>query len=45
MSCLRGVAPNRRVIVISHEVAIAFAILLIFMVVGDRFLRMMSLTS
>lgn len=45
ISCLRGVAPNRRAIVILREVAIAFAILLIFMVVGDRFLRMMSLTD
>jgi MarC family membrane protein len=45
ISCLRGVAPNRRAIVILREVAIAFVILLIFMVVGDRFLRMMSLTD
>lgn len=45
ISCLRGVAPDRRAIVILREVAIAFAILLIFMVVGDRFLRMMSLTD
>ncbi|MGA7779960.1 MAG: MarC family protein [Paraburkholderia sp.] len=45
ISCLRGVAPERRAIVILREVAIAFVILLIFMVVGDRFLRMMSLTD
>jgi MarC family membrane protein len=45
ISCLRGVAPNRRAIVILREVAIAFVILLIFMVGGDRFLRMMSLTD
>ncbi|MFB9122453.1 NAAT family transporter [Paraburkholderia dipogonis] len=45
ISCLRGVSPKRRTIVILREVAIAFAILLIFMVVGDRFLRMMSLTD
>ncbi len=45
ISCLRGVAPDRRAIVILREVAIAFVILLIFMVVGDRFLRMMSLTD
>jgi MarC family membrane protein len=45
VSCLRGVAPNRRTIVILREVAIAFVILLVFMLVGDRFLRMMSLTD
>jgi MarC family membrane protein len=45
ISCLRGVAPNRRAIVILREVAIAFVILLVFMVGGDRFLRMMSLTD
>jgi small neutral amino acid transporter SnatA (MarC family) len=45
ISCLRGVAPKRRTVVILREVAIAFAILLVFMVVGDRFLRMMSLTD
>ena len=45
VSCLRGVSPKRRTIVILREVAIAFMILLIFMVVGDGFLRMMSLTD
>ena len=45
ISCLRGVSPKRRTVVILREVAIAFAILLVFMVVGDRFLRMMSLTD
>jgi MarC family membrane protein len=45
ISCLRGVSSKRRTIVILREVAIAFAILLIFMVMGDRFLRMMSLTD
>ncbi|MGF6599009.1 MarC family membrane protein [Paraburkholderia sp. GAS448] len=45
IGCLRGVAPNRRVVVILREIAIAFVILLVFMVVGDRFLRMMSLTD
>ncbi|RDK04767.1 MarC family protein [Paraburkholderia lacunae] len=45
ISCLRGVAPKRRTVVILREVAIAFAILLVFMVVGDRFLRMMNLTD
>ncbi len=45
ISCLRGVSPKRRTIVILREVAIAFAILLVFMVAGDGFLRMMSLTD
>lgn len=45
ISCLRGVVPERRAIVILREVAIAFVILLVFMVVGDRFLRMMNLTD
>ncbi|NPT40105.1 hypothetical protein GNZ12_01945 [Paraburkholderia sp. 1N] len=45
ISCLRGVSPKRRSVVILREVAIAFAILLVFMVVGDGFLRMMSLTD
>jgi MarC family membrane protein len=45
VSCLRTVSPKRRAAVILREVAIAFAILLVFMVVGDRFLRMMSLTD
>ena len=45
ISCLRGVAPERRTVVILREVAIAFVILLVFMVLGDRFLRMMSLTD
>lgn len=45
VSCLRGVSPKRRTIVILREVAIAFMILLTFMVVGDGFLRMMSLTD
>ena len=45
ISCLRGVAPERRTIVIFREVAIAFAILLVFMVFGQGFLRMMSLSD
>ncbi|MGH8782788.1 MarC family protein [Paraburkholderia sp.] len=45
INCLRGVAPHRRVVVILREVGIAFVILLLFMVFGDRFLRMMSLTD
>ncbi|TDN67648.1 MarC family protein [Paraburkholderia sp. BL10I2N1] len=45
IGCLRGVTPKRRVVVILREIVIAFVILLVFMVVGDRFLRMMSLTD
>ncbi|CAM2194461.1 multiple antibiotic resistance protein [Paraburkholderia kururiensis] len=45
IGCLRGVTARRRVVVILREVAIAFVILLVFMIVGDRFLRMMSLTD
>ncbi|KXU90503.1 hypothetical protein CI15_04695 [Paraburkholderia monticola] len=45
ISCLKGVAPERRTIVIFREVAIAFAILLVFMVFGQGFLRMMSLSD
>ncbi len=45
ISCLRAVAPERRAVVILREVAIAFVILLAFMVGCDRFLRMMNLTE
>ncbi|AJK45014.1 MULTISPECIES: MarC family protein [Burkholderia] len=45
IAALRDVPGERRVRVILREVAIAFVILLVFMVVGDRFLRMMSLTD
>ncbi|MDA0571292.1 MarC family protein [Burkholderia gladioli] len=45
IAALRHVPGPRRVRVILREIAIAFAILLLFMVVGDRFLRMMSLTD
>ena len=45
ISCLRGVAKRRRPVVILREVAIAFAILLVFMVAGNSFLRMMGLTD
>lgn len=45
VNSLRGVGPDRRVVVILREVAIAFAILLVFMLTGDRFLRMMNLTD
>jgi MarC family membrane protein len=45
ISCLRNVSPERRTIVILREVAIAFTILLVFMVLGQGFLRVMSLTD
>jgi MarC family membrane protein len=45
ISCLRGVAKRRRAVVILREVAIAFVILLVFMVAGNSFLRMMGLTD
>lgn len=45
ISCLRGVAKRRRPIVILREVAIAFVILLLFMIGGNGFLRMMGLTD
>ncbi|CAN0618392.1 multiple antibiotic resistance (MarC)-related protein [Burkholderia sp. lig30] len=45
ISALRDVPRERRVKLILREVAIAFVILLFFMVIGDRFLRMMSLTD
>ena len=45
INALRGVAKERRRVVILREVAIAFGILLVFMLVGDRFLRAMSLTD
>ncbi|MEX3606037.1 MAG: MarC family protein [Burkholderia sp.] len=45
IAALRHVPDPRRVRVILREIAIAFTILLLFMVVGDRFLRMMSLTD
>ncbi|WP_206999349.1 MarC family protein [Trinickia mobilis] len=45
ISALKNVPQDRRVKVILREVAIAFVILLIFMVIGDRFLRMMHLTD
>jgi MarC family membrane protein len=44
INALKPVAAERRVVVILREVAIAFFILLLFMLVGDRFLQMMSLT-
>ncbi|RQT79768.1 MarC family protein [Burkholderia cepacia] len=45
ISAMRDVPRERRVMLILREVGIAFVILLFFMLVGDRFLRMMSLTD
>ncbi|MBE0631712.1 MAG: MarC family protein, partial [Burkholderia vietnamiensis] len=45
ITAMRDVPRERRVKLILREVGIAFVILLFFMVVGDRFLRMMSLTD
>ena len=41
---LRSVKPGRRPYVILREVLIAFALLLLFMFVGDGFLRLMNLS-
>ena len=43
-SALRGVAPQRRPMVIVREVLIAFTLLLFFMFAGDAFLRLMNLS-
>jgi MarC family membrane protein len=45
VNALKNVPAARRPRVILREVLIAFAILLIFMLVGEGFLRMMSLTD
>ncbi|MEW1784544.1 MarC family protein [Arthrobacter sp. NPDC080086] len=45
ISALRPVAPERRSRVVLREVGIAFVLLLVFMLFGDAFLRMMSLTD
>ncbi|MCG1041374.1 MarC family protein [Mycetohabitans sp. B8] len=45
INALRNVARERRPKVILREVAIAFVILVIFMIAGDTFLRMMHLTD
>ncbi|OXJ01924.1 MULTISPECIES: MarC family protein [Burkholderia] len=45
IAAMRDVPRERRVKLILREVGIAFVILLFFMLVGDRFLRMMSLTD
>jgi MarC family membrane protein len=44
-NALRGVAPQRRPRVIVREVLIAFVLLLLFMFVGDGFLRVMNLSD
>jgi MarC family membrane protein len=44
-NALRHVAPERRARVILREVSIAFGLLLTFMFVGDRFLRVMGLSG
>jgi MarC family membrane protein len=44
-NALRHVAPERRAFVILREVLIAFLLLLAFMFVGDRFLRLMNLSE
>jgi len=44
-SALRNVAPERRMWVILREVMIAFFLLLLFMFVGDGFLRVMGLSD
>lgn len=44
-NALKGVAPERRTRVIMREVLIAFALLLVFMFVGDGFLRVMGLSG
>lgn len=45
VNALKNVPAHRRPRVILREVLIAFVILLLFMLAGDRFLRMMSLTD
>lgn len=44
-NALRHVAPERRARVILREVSIAFGLLLAFMFVSDRFLRVMGLSG
>lgn len=44
-NALKHVAPQRRAYVILREVLIAFALLLAFMFIGDRFLRVMNLSE
>jgi MarC family membrane protein len=45
VNALRDVAPERRIQVILREVLIAFLLLLVFMFVGDSFLRVMHLSE
>ena len=45
LSLLRGVPPRRRLWVISRECLIATAMLLLFMLVGERLLEAMRLTN
>lgn len=42
---LKNVVPARRPIVILREVSIAFSVLLLFMFVGESFLRVMNLSA
>lgn len=44
-NALKNVAPERRSLVIVREVLIAFALLLLFMFIGDAFLRLMNLSG
>ena len=44
-NALKHVAPQRRAFVILREVLIAFALLLAFMFIGERFLRLMNLSE
>jgi MarC family membrane protein len=44
-NALKHVAPERRIRVIMREILIAFVLLLTFMFVGERFLRVMNLSE
>lgn len=44
-NALKNVAPERRSLVIVREVLIAFGLLLLFMFIGDAFLRLMNLSG
>ncbi len=45
LSVMKGVAPQRRVLVALREACIAFAVLLAFMLGGDRFLQLTRLSE
>lgn len=45
ISVMRGVAPERRRWVALREVVLAFVALLVFMLAGDAFLRVMHLSE